>query len=198
MLALSPPESTSDKLDLIRDLSVGTVHLHLVASTKKGKHRLAFEAPITSWDNSEARIRYVIKSKRRQVRNTGLPVLLAIHASGISSDFEDFDKALFGYTLGWGNLEHEVEATGFDPNGMFTYNLDKPEPPTFAGVLAFVEVGFQHTTQPVLYLHPRFSGSLPGALMQLEQRSYDSADRTIQIKPAQATGLLQGLNFVER
>jgi hypothetical protein len=53
----------------------------------------------------------------------------------------------------------------FAPHGLFNEKRDTP--PTVAGVLAFLTVGFNACTAPVLYRHPRFSGVLPKALLQL-------------------------------
>jgi hypothetical protein len=69
--------------------------------------------------------------------------------------------------------------------------------PTFAGVLAFLTVGFHACTAQVLYRHPRFSGILPEAMLQLEQRTYNEESHAIQLQPSTARGLVERLNFVK-
>jgi hypothetical protein len=98
MLSILPPVEGSGDIELFAEMSTGVIRLHLWAGKMKSR-RLMWEAPITAFDNSEQRIRFAVKRKRSQVRSSNKPVLLAIEASGISSDSEDFDKALFGAGL---------------------------------------------------------------------------------------------------
>lgn len=66
----------------------------------------------------------------------------------------------------------------------------------FAGVLAFVRVGFRAFPDPVLYLHPRFDGVLPELLMALEGRSL-AEDRAGMVRlQARVEGILAGLGLV--
>lgn len=198
LLALSPPQKDAHSFELIEELPQGVIHLYLWPAPP-GSHRLAWESSYTVLDNSEARIQYVLRDKRRQVRDSGAPVLLAIHASGIGSELEDFDRALFGRTYERRDWQHRLIETGFDADGAFTYNLlRKVTPSTYAGVLAFLEVGFLGVSDPVLYLHPRFSGVLPEALLQLEKHIYDAETCSIRIERAKAAGLLDGLGFVKK
>jgi hypothetical protein len=189
-----PPSSADDAdKELIAELPTGIIHLHLWPKNI-ARVQLAWEAPITVFDNSEDRIRHAVQSKRRQVRSSDAPVLLAIQASGISSEFEDFDIALFGRGYARYDERRRLVGTGFTPNGIFNEQRDKT--PTFAGVLAFLMVGFNTCTAPVLYRHPRFSGVLPEALLQLEQRIYNEESNEIQIQPSKAQSLVERLNFV--
>jgi hypothetical protein len=84
--------------------------------------------------------------------------------------------------------------TGFARDGIFNEKRDKI--PTLAGVLAFLTVSFNACTAPVLYRHPRFSGVLLKAILQLEQRMYNEESNEIQIQPSKAQGLVERLNFV--
>ncbi len=80
------------------------------------------------------------------------------------------------------------------PSGLFSKKSDKA--PTYAGVLAFLTVGFNTCFGPVLYRHPRYLGTLPEALLQLEQRTYNESINTIQIEPSKVPDLIDGLNLV--
>jgi hypothetical protein len=62
--------------------------------------------------------------------------------------------------------------------------------------VAFLTVGFNACTAPVLYRHSRFSGVLPEAILQLEQRMYNEESNAIQIHPSKAQDLVKQLNFV--
>ena len=107
---------------------------------------------------------------------------------------EDFDQALFGRTFQEVDWFGRTVKTGLDPNGVFA-NWRKEEP-TYAGVLGFIGVGFLKCSNPVLYKHPRFSGSLPKPLDLLECRHYNSKTNEIEIIP-QAGDVMEGLNFVQ-
>lgn len=154
------------------------------------------EGVYTAFDNSEERIRHAIRQKRRQVRSSDAPVLLAIQASGISSSLEDFDIALFGRTYGSYDSQGELIETGFTPSGEFNNKSDKA--PTYAGVLAFLEIGWLGGPDPVLYRHPRSSSVLPESVLKLEQRSYDTNAGEIRNQPSTVNNLLQKLRFVQR
>jgi hypothetical protein len=193
MLNVPPPDEDDTDRELIAEFAAGIIHLHLFPTNLNNK-RLGWEAPISLVDNSRERIRLAVKRKRRQVRNSRTPVLLAIQASGICSDFEDFDLALFGAGYDRYDEHRRLVETGFMPNGIFSNKSDKA--PTFAGVLAFLTVGFNACVGPVLYRHPRFSETLPDALLQLEQRSYNESINRIQIEPSKIPDLIERLNLV--
>jgi hypothetical protein len=194
MLSISPPGEGAGAIELSDQISTGVIRLCLWPG-EMGFSRLMWEAPITVCDNSEERIRYVVKRKRSQVRSSNKPVLLAIEASGISSDFEDFDKALFGHSYESYNIRMQLEARGFRPDGAFITQGKKP--PTYAGVLAFLNVGFPSGPAPLLYNHPRFIGNLPKSVLGLEQRRYDEGSNEIQMVPAEINDFMQRLNFVQ-
>jgi hypothetical protein len=193
MLHVPPPRADDEDRELIEELPNGIIHLHLWPK-RTISIQVAWEVPITVCDNSEDRIRHTVKGKRSQVRSSDAPVLLAIQASGISSEFEDFDMALFGRGYNRFDERRQLVKTGFVPDGIF--NEKRDETPTFAGILAFLTAGFNACTAPVLYHHPRFSGILPKAILQLEQRMYKEESQEIQIQPSNAQGLVERLNFV--
>ena len=193
MLNVPPPNEDSTDTELIAELPTGIIHLQLFP-TRANNERLGSEAPISLVDNSRDRILHAVKSKRRQVRNSQAPVLLAIQASGICSRFEDFDISLFGSGCDSYDEHLRLVETVFKPSGVFSKKSDKA--PTFAGVLAFLTVGFNSCVGPVLYRHPRFSGMLPEALLQLEQRTYNESINKIEIEPSKVPGLIDRLNLV--
>ncbi len=83
-------------MSLIAELPSGDVHLRLLPKRDPGAPKsptVVMEPALSAFDNSEQRIRRANKRKRRQGRNVATP---AIHATGISSEFEDFDLALYG------------------------------------------------------------------------------------------------------
>lgn len=194
MLSISPPSEGAEDRELSAEISTGVIHLHLQPGELKSR-RLMWEAPIGVFDNSEERIRYAVKRKRSQVRSSLKPVLLAIEASGISTDFEDFDKALFGHTYGSYNIRRQLEERKFKPDGAF--NIRNNKPPTYAGALAFLYVGFLGGPAPLLFNHPRFMGNLPKSILCLEQRRYDKTSNEIQVVSAKVNDLMQRLKFVQ-
>ena len=195
MLAIGPPHEGEIERELMEELPEGIIHLYLWPAPP-GKHPLRTEPPLSVIDNSETRIRYAVKQKKRQVRSSDAPVLLAIFASGISSDLEDFDHALFGRTFERVDWHGRSLETGFQADGAFT--VRRTEPPIFAGVIAFLEADFPGVGEPVLYQHPRFVGSLPKALLTLEQRLFDKSANQIRQQPSISVNLFEGLRFVRR
>lgn len=193
MLRIPLPSKDGEDTELIEKLPTGTIHLQLWPKNITSK-QLMSDTPSAVFDNSEIRIRRAVKKKRKQVRCSEEPVLLAIQASGVGSGFDDFDMALFGRGYARYDEQHRLIETGFETNGVFNERRDKA--PTYAGVLAFLTVGFNACTAPVLYRHPRFSGILPEALLKLEQRMYNEESNEIQIQPSKAQGLVERLNFV--
>jgi len=193
MLNLPPPRPEDRDRELVAEFPQGTLHLHLFP-TGKEHQRLGLEAPISLVDNTEPRIRHIVAKARKQVRASEFPVLLAIHASGVCSDLEDFDHALYGRGFEELDRDHRVVATGFRADGEFSNKSDKP--PTYAGVLAFLEMNFHCCSSPVLYLHPRFQGVLPKSLMDLERRWFDSAEGKIRSGLLEVPRLIEKLNLV--
>lgn len=194
MLDVAPPQDDEADREIRVELPIGGVHLHLFPTTKQSE-RLGWEAPISLIDDSKERIRLAVRRKRRQVRNSETPVLLAIQASGICSGFEDFDIALFGSSYDRYDENRRLVETGFMPDGVLTNKSDKA--PTLAGVLAFLTVGFHVCVGPVLYRHPRFVGKFPTALLQLEQRFYNETLNRIQVEPSMMNDLIERLDLVK-
>lgn len=192
MMALLPARSTRS-VDFTADLPKGRIHLCLYPGID-GDQRILMEPAITSWNNSEQRIRRAALRKKRQARAANGPSLVAINAGGISSKFEDFDVALFGRTYEQFDPRLGVIGKGFQPDGLFAGR--RSEPPILAGVLAFVNVGFRQIPDPVLYLHPRFTENLPESLLILERRYLDPAGEGIGMTPSQHPGVMTGLRFV--
>ena len=193
MLNVSPSSPEDRDVELVSEFPQGTLHLHLFPTGKEHK-RLGLEAPMSLVDNTEQRIRHVVSKARQQVRGSQFPVLLAIHASGLCSDLEDFDHALYGRNFERLDGNHKVVETGFMADGEFSNKGNKA--PTYAGVLAFLNVNFHVCSSPVLYRHPRFQGVLPRSLLQLEQRWFDVAEEGIQGEPSMVPTLIEKLNLV--
>lgn len=188
------PDSVDDRLEIVKELSNGDIRITILPGESRSR-RVAIEPLITVFDNSEDRIRNAVNRKKSQVRGSKEPVLLAIDASGLSSELEDFDMALFGHTFERVDMNGQTVETGFDANGLFATRREGD--PTYAGVLAFLEVGFQKCTDPVLYIHPRFSGGLPSAFDVLECRSLNRGTNHIVVRDRSAD-VMEGLNFVKK
>lgn len=144
-------------------------------------------------DDTEIKIRKTVERKKKQVRKASEPVLLAIGTQPLSGGLDDFDMALFGRTYKRLGYFRETVEVGFDGDGLFAKK--RPEPATYAGVLAFTDVGWRGVPDPVLYLHPRFSGQLPQSLERLQERAYMEGVG-VSIRPTQGKRILQEMNFV--
>jgi len=197
LLDTVPPEVTAEPMDLQSELPSGEVHLRVLPERGLGDSGgpvVVAHPALTVFDNSEEKIRKAVKRKRRQGRNVGMPAILAVHATGISSELHDFDLALYGREVGFfDTYARQITKTEFQADGMFNRSGDEP---TFAAVLAFVNVNFPGGPDPVLYLHPRFRGNLPESLLGIETRSYESEIKGVIVEPTRRAGFLGQLGFV--
>jgi hypothetical protein len=195
LLADASGADTSFRTEFSEELPQGTLRIRVIPKSPNMStgRSLGIEPPLTAVDDTEQRVRRTVDRKRRQGRESATPTLLAIHATGISSSYEAFDQALFGHTFTRIGLDGQVLDTDFDADGVFNKGVGTP---TWAGVLAFVRIGLRGGLDPVLYLHPRFAGKLPDALLRLEWRTYDTEAERIEIHKPSATGILDKMGFV--
>jgi hypothetical protein len=198
LLDTVPPEVGAEPMDLLSELPSGEVHLRVLPEHGPGNAGgpvIVAHPALTTFDNSEEKIRKAVKRKRRQGRNVNTPAILAIHATGISSEFHDFDLALYGREVGfYDTYARQITKSAFQADGMF--NRRSGNEPTFAAVLAFVNVNFPGGPDPILYLHPRFRGNLPESFLDIETRSYDAEIKAVIVEPSRRTGFLGQLGFV--
>lgn len=188
---------TSSPVDVAEELPEGTVRLTLVkkgAGVSSGRS-VGIEPALTTWDDTEQRVRRAIARKRRQGREAGVPALVAVHATGIASSYEEVDMALFGREVATMGPDGRLLGTRFEADGVFAGGSGEP---TWAAALAFLNVGFLGGPDPILYLHPRFWGRLPSALQTLEQKSYDAGVGRIDVQEPSKIHLLSELGFVSR
>jgi hypothetical protein len=122
-----------------------------------------------AWGDTDARVEKALRRKRSQLRGSDVPALIAI-AGGMGEAIEDIDIALFGRT--WerhGESQKPVEF-GFDPSGI--WGKLRGGETVLAGVLVFCHWQWTLGDDPVLYVNPRFGGSLPRALKVLHRREF--------------------------
>jgi len=195
MLNVPPPLPGEGEREVRREVPEGEIQLTLFSKAAHGlseETRIVWEAPMTTIDDSKRVIRDAVEGKRRQSRNVPVPVLVAVDAKGIVARLEDFDMALFGHSVAHMDQYGNQYARSFRADGLFAKGEGEP---TISGVLAFTEVGFLRCSEPVLYLHPRFEGHLPDALLQLERRTL-SADG-VSVRQQQSRGFLEVFGFVD-
>jgi hypothetical protein len=144
-------------------------------------------------DDTEHCIPRAFRRKKKQVRKSNLPVILALTPSPIGGDLEDFDKALFGRSYELHGFNNEIMEVGFHADGIFASK--RPEQPTYAAALVYPTIGYRHVPDPVLYLNSRFSDLLPENLMKLRVQFLDEQGR-IGIREPQLIGLLDAMQFV--
>jgi len=185
-----PPNPSSDATSLEIGGFEDELYFTLLPG-RSGKRAAAARGMVAGADDTESRIRAAVTYKKRQVRKSGAPIVLAISASPFGG-LDDFDQALYGLTFESVDHKGKTIRTGFKPTGLF--GTPRAEAPTLAGVLAYRSVGFTEVIDPVLYLHPRFNEALPEALKKLEVRSMNASG--IQTRPALAKNVLDELNFV--
>jgi hypothetical protein len=181
-----------DTFEITRNLDKGELVLTLI-KYNDSKGIIAIEPVISVWDNTEYRIRNALKNKTSQVRNAKLPVILAVHASGVSSDWEDFDRALYGHSVEVYDREFQNHEIKFQEDGFFL--RDHREYPAYAAVLGFVNVAIPYGKDPVLYRNPYFKGELPSAFESLEQRCFDLNSRKIYTLPPKNADIMEKMRM---
>lgn len=175
--ALPSPEEHAS-VYVTKAISSGNIFLELIS--KQGDESWLAGPVNQAFDDAQLKIEKAIHGKRKQTRQSNIPVVLAINMDGMGSSYEDFDQVLFGHSWYHANFG----TSGFKADGLFTGRANTNKPPTFAGILAFFNVGlWGWATNPILYINPRFAGKLPDGLLKLEQRLYDSGEnRIIEVK----------------
>ena len=198
LLDTEPPEPAAGLKRVETQLAEGKLRLGILPKRTSGvEGRVIMSEPaIAAWNASEEKIRKAIKKKRPQGRNVEIPSILAVYANGISTTFEDFDHALYGREASVLGTETptgvlDVSGSEFHADGVFNKG-----DPTWAAVLAFVNVYLGGGVDPVLYLHPRFPGDLPETLTSIERRNFDPVAGSVNMVPSRRPGFMKGLNFV--
>jgi hypothetical protein len=158
---------------------------------RSGERVAGIRAVAAGPDDTEERIRVAVINKKKQVKKSDSPVVLAISVSPFGR-LDDFDQALFGSTFESVDHRGRTISTGFTPTGIF--GTSRPNAPTIDAVLAYQRVGFTEVADPVLYLHPRSSAKLSAALMNLQTRSVNA--NGVQVKPPAVNDVLSDMNFV--
>lgn len=184
--------------DVELDKETPNGRLHIGFTRKYGDDpRVHFKTGGVVWDNTEIRIQHAVRQKRRQVRASSDPVILAIDAGcfGVST-FENFNIALFGRTSAFYDPQLDILVPQeFSASGVFCEQ--RSGPPTFAGALAFVGTGFAMSTAPILYMHPRFEGVLPDEMTTFARRRFVGGIKGIAATVAENESVMERLNFVK-
>jgi hypothetical protein len=193
-----PPTHDEEEVEIRGTFEQGDLRIILFPQSRHGlgaDTKIAIHNAVAYFPNDEAVLRGAVRRKYRQLSNIDGTSLVALNMFSTTSRREDLDQALFGVTVS--RLDRYGNEVGryFERNGLFANGQGEP---TISGVLAFPEVGFLRCADPILYAHPRFSGSFPPPLDVLEMRKLPSTGAYIEVREAARTDLLQGLGFVKR
>jgi hypothetical protein len=191
---LPPAQNFTDKsteIDFELDFGNDGELFVTVVPQRNEKRAATVRGVVSGVDNTEQRIRAAIRRKKKQVKKTGTPVILAVRTDAFG-DMEDYDRALFGLTFEHVDHTGKTIAAGFDPVGLLAKT--RPERPTYAAVLAYTAAAIPRVNDPVLYIHQGFEGSLPRSLLKLEVRTLQATG--IHIETARMKKILEELNLV--
>ena len=186
--------STSEnKLSISETTTFGEIALECTR-TKEDYKRIGGGPILTSWDDTEERIKHALNKKRPQVREANIPVILAINTSGISSEIEDFNQALYGHSVDVIDVRNlRKRDSYFKEDGLFTRK--KSIDPTYAGIFACFNYGLAGGPPPILFHNPNYVDYLPKALLQLKQRNYNFDSQSIVKENLKNSELLSKLRF---
>ena len=138
---------------------------------------------------TELQIREAVRKKRDQLRGLPHPAIVAI-GGALGGALDDFDIALFGRTVGYIDASGKERPGQFERSGLFAKLGGST--PTIAGVFAYIGMDVTAGNDPILYLHPRFTGVLPRALMALRVRRLGSNGP--EMTPASVSGIFDRLS----
>jgi hypothetical protein len=189
-----PPEALSplapDSRAVFVELDRGSISLRLGGRPSSWQRAYAGGPASGAFGDTNSHVERALRRKRHQLRGAGAPALVAI-AGGMGERIDDFDIALFGTTFERHDEHRRVVEVGFNPTGIWGRLRDGES--VVAGMLVFCRWQWTLGDDPVLYMNPRFSGSLPRALEVLHRRGI--RDGTIASTPARSSGffpLLRG------
>ena len=170
--------------NVIMEVAGGPLMMSILPARPEGGPTIEIYPAVGYMDNAFVRIEDAVRDKREQARAADHPVLLAIRGT-LGTHLEAYDIALYGRTVAMAAPGGSIYATRFDPTGILA--TPGTQQPTIAGVLAMPEIGVAGSSEPVLYTHRRFTGSLPEDLLRLEHRLM--GETGIMSVPATATAL---------
>jgi hypothetical protein len=190
LMRLPPPSMVSAPRRLSRETSSGRIVLYLIRR-KPGPSSIVMGPAIVTNPDAVPRIQRTVKKERRQVRNAGCPVVLAVNGRW-NAPTEDFDRALFSSESAARNNMDEV-ASKLVADGEFA--VARNGEPTYAALLAYPDAFVTCRYEPILYIHPRFSGQLPDSIRVLQTRCW--VDGRVEVTPAKRPRVLAALNPVD-
>ena len=181
-----PPAGVPHEIEL--QLENGLLQISLLPASDPTMRPDDVTGPFVGYiDDTSDVVHRAVAGKRRQARGATKPVLAAVYAAGFGDDeIEKFDIALFGRTV----VHQGRSEVSIDRSGVFGKGEGEP---TFAGALAFAGLGWRGGPDPVLYIHPRFTGHLPEAIASLRTRTLSAV--AIDDTPARSKGALQQLGW---
>ena len=142
------------------------------------------------YSGPERQIQAAIKDKREQLRGLPHPAILALGGS-LGADDDDYEIALFGRSFERHDFNNRVVERGFDRTGVFA-KAGSGAAPQIAAVLAYIGMDVTAGRDPILFLHPRFIGLLPKALLRLEVRTLGA--KGPQRRPASVHGVFDRIS----
>ena len=155
--------------------------------------KIALRNAVSFFADDRTPLLNAVKRKYKQLAKLDGPALVALNMTSATSGRGDLDQALFGVRMSrWDQRSDEMERY-FKANGLFAGGHGEP---TISGVLAFPDVGILRCADPVLWVHPRFGGSFPRALEELEIRRAPTTGPEVSVQNSRRVGVLENLGFL--
>jgi len=169
---LQPPDETISSLsplalEIRAEHPQGEIQLRLGGRPADRERAYGGGPTSLTYGDTDARVEKALRRKRAQLRGGDAPAIVAI-AGGMGESIEDFDIALFGRTFERLDEHRRVVETGLSPAGIWG-KLQGGES-VLAGVLVFCRWRWTLGDDTVLYVNPRYRGSLPRALEVVQRR----------------------------
>jgi hypothetical protein len=198
---ISPPTRVDEEVEVRGSFEQGDLRVILFPQSRHGlgaDTKIAGSNLIEYFPNDHAALLGALQRKYRQLRNLDGTCLVALNMFSTTASRDDLDRALFGTSVSQFDRAWNEVRRYRRRDGLFAGGTGEP---TISGVIAFPEVGFLRCADPMLWVHPRFEGTFPRVLNDLETRYAPSAPDTnpeVIVRPARKTDVLRNLGFVEK
>ena len=197
-MALPPPAHPEEEVTIEKAFEQGDLKIILFPQARVGLSsgtKIALRNAVSFFADDRTPLLKAVRRKYKQLARLDGPALVALNMTSATSGRDDLDRALFGVTVSrWDQHSDEVERY-FKANGLFAGGHGDP---TVSGVLAFPNVGILRCADPALWVHPRFRGTLPRALEELEIRRAPTTGPEVSVRNARRVGVLDNLGFLAK
>jgi hypothetical protein len=193
---LPPPAHADEEVEISGAFEQGDLRLTLFPQARYGLSpatKIAMHNAVGYYPDDRTPLLNAVRRKYEQLGKLDRPTLVALNMTSTTSTREDLDQVLFGVTVSRRDQHGDEVGRYFEADGLFAGGHGEP---TISGVLAFPDVGILRCADPALWVHPRFTGTFPRGLEELEIRRTPTTGPDVGVQTARRVGVLENLGFL--